>query len=118
MIKAKCEYCETEFEKKNAWHKFCKRGCNRSAYRERKGLPEPDFPSMKADSLVERERQIRKKEDSEILELVEQLKELEVIRSYRQAEDDKPMKWKLGRYYSTGSQLFIAITQGLSLIHI
>lgn len=114
MMRVKCGHCETEFEPKNSWQKFCKRGCNRRAYRERKGLPEPDFPSMKVDSFVEKERQIRKKEDSEILELVEQLKGLEVVRSYRQAEEDKPLSWKLNRYHGTAVEVIYSVGKGLA----
>ena len=115
MTKVKCGYCQTEFEPKNSWQKFCKRGCNRRSYRERKGLPEPDFPSMKADSFVEKERQIRKKEDSEILELVEQLKGLEEVRSYRQAQDNKDLSWKLNTYYGTMSQVIYGIGKGIAM---
>jgi hypothetical protein len=111
MKRVKCEHCETEFEPKNSWQKFCKRGCNRRAYRQRKGLPEPDFPSMKVDSFVERERQIRKKEDAEILELVEELKGLEEIRTFRQALNDKPTDWKVRKYLGEGGQLVSTIGQ-------
>lgn len=116
MKRVKCEHCETEFEPKNSWQKFCKRGCNRRAYRQRKGLPEPDFPSMKVDSFVERERQIRKKEDAEILELVEELKGLEEIRTFRQALNDKPADWKVRRYLGEGGQIVSTIGQAAAYL--
>jgi tryptophan 2,3-dioxygenase len=91
----KCGYCGELFAPRTEWQKFCKRICNRKAYRDRKGLPEPDFPSMKVDSYVEKERQVRKAEDKKLFELVEQLKELDKKRQQREIECSQPVDWKI-----------------------
>jgi len=39
----KCHYCGDSMLKKRDDHKYCKTSCRTSAYRKRKGIPEPDF---------------------------------------------------------------------------
>jgi energy-coupling factor transporter ATP-binding protein EcfA2 len=105
----KCGHCGELFAPRTEWQKFCKKICNRRAYRSRKGLPEPDFPSMKVDSYVEKERQVRKAEDRRLFELVEQLKELDKERQQRETECSQSVEWKIEQK-GFGNNKLIGIT--------
>ncbi len=88
-----CEYCQTEFVSSRKDAKFCTNACRTKAYRQRNGIPAPDFTKLskpRHESIKEQQLQILQDDFQTILisEISLEKKYEEFFERYEQAVEN------------------------------